>query len=374
LILGRRRPADAFEGRPDYFQPLLWQEVPLGNVSDKDERQAILDFVQTARSRPELAGHITAIRLVKPHRPPAGPPSAQSLEADKALKTLCRALSRFSALTSINLPGAMVSAYLAMDGSDVPLLSSATLSGPPSDAFLGLRNLQTVRSLRLDHPWLATPAFFDRVHIQLDNLTALHLHHFALSTSHPALSFLLGGPFGKRLTELSIHLSPECPSPIYSTHLLSLVPNLTYLSLSVDGVDLPGLPLFAHLRWFHLHDSQFDLQRTDAVLNRISVVRSPDALFHPLPALRAIQLDMKPWSATTLRLADVGVALLGPDDDVLHDQDRVIDARLEACKRGQVKETVREAKRAKRMRRELTKRGGGGFNYLDPWNDDGATQ
>lgn len=239
----------------------------------------------------------------------------------------------------------MVGAYLAMETSDVPLLSAVTLSGPPSDAFLGLRNLQTVHSLRLDHPWLATPAFLDRVHIQLDGLTALHLQHFSLATSHPALSFLLGGPFGKRLTELSIQLSPESPSPGFSTHLLSLVPNLTYLSLSADGVDISNLPLLAHLSWLHLHHSHLDMRQTDDLLDAIAASRSADVTHRPLTALCAVQLDGKPGAGKTLRLAEVGLALLGPDDDVLFDQQRVIGAKLDACRRGRVKETVRELKR-----------------------------
>lgn len=329
----------------DYFQPLLWGEISLGDVSDEVERKAILSFIATARARPGLAARITVIRLIKPHRPPAGPPSASSLAADKALTVLCQALSRFPSLTAINLPGPMTSAYLAMDASDVPLLVNATLSGPPSDTFLGLRNLQTVKTLRLDHPWLATPAFLDRIHIQLESLTALHLNHFSLPTAHPVLSFLLGGPFGRRLTELSIHLSPVSPSPAFSAHMLSLVPHLTYLSLLAEGIDIQSLPLFAHLRWLHLHDSHLDPQRLVGILDSVFNTRAADATHRPLPALRAVQIDGNPAAESTLALASVGIALLGPDEDIVHDGERVIYARLSACSHDAVVHAARCGRR-----------------------------
>lgn len=307
----------------------MWREITLGDVSDEDERDVVRAFVSTARAQPALAAHIEAVRIVKPYRPPAGPRSESQREAEQVLATLSRALSRFPALRMANLVGNMVAALTTMEPEDAPPnLTTVTLSGPPSDAFLGLRNFAGVETLRLDHPWLATPAFLDRVHIQLANVTALHVGHFALPTSHPALTFLLGGAWGKRLTELSLHLSPDCPSPSFPTHLLAQVPNLAFLSLSAEGVDVACLPILQALRVLNLHNADADVDHTLGILSQIAVARA-EGEADPLPALRAVRVDVRTdvlarWrSKPGLRaiLDDVWIRLEGPDDASLDERE-----------------------------------------------------
>lgn len=242
-------------------QPLLWKEVPFGDISyypDPDDvcdqtpaQQAILSFIQSASANPSLAAGVEAVLIAFPQAKDL----KERYKADLAL--LSQAFPLLTALKSVTLVHAMVGEFLAVPSDRVPPnLRSVVIDATPPDITRGkgLANLKDITSLVLSHPEWLMPARIAVVHRQLVNLTTLRLERvrahdaWPLRSLGPILDRMLDGEFGAQLEELSVTVpAAQVPLPL-PVSVLQRTPNLTSLSISLadcflEPVDsLPSLP------------------------------------------------------------------------------------------------------------------------------------
>jgi hypothetical protein len=234
------------------------------------------------------------VRLATPPGHPPRHSSPSQKEENDVLAELGSILIKLERLQEVTLVGPMVAAWISQRRQDVVARPTrVVLSGPPSDLYLSLRNLTQVTHLHLDHPTLARPAFLGRVHEQLDHLTSLRIDHYGLSpSSHPALTLLLSGDFGRRLEHLALHLGPDCPTPNYSRGLLALAPNIRSLSLSPQGLDVEVLPPLLELTTLHLYGADQLAETTHQILKALAAGRHDIVIRARLPRLAVIQTDL----------------------------------------------------------------------------------